>query len=113
MDGARDAGGLEQWPSPKELVLYGLAGCTGMDVAVMLERRKVEFSDFTVSVEAEQTKAHPRVFKKIHISYRMKAPADARERIIRAIELSEGRFCGVSAILAKSAKITWDLELLD
>jgi len=113
MDGARDVGGLGVWPSPKQLVLHGLAGCTGMDVVFMLEKQKIPFSDFSVHVKARQNNSHPRVFKEIRITYRIRAHEDFKPKIVRAIELSEGRFCGVSAMLAKTAKITWELELLD
>jgi len=111
MDAKADFGGLGEAPSPKEIVLHGLAGCTGMDVAAMLEKRGVRFSDFSVEVEAEQTEAHPKVFKRIRITYRMKAPEASRTAIERAIELSSTRFCGVSAMLGKTARISWELVL--
>jgi putative redox protein len=112
MDAKAESGGRAAAPTPKELVLHGLAGCTGMDVAAMLEKRGVPFADFAIEVEAEQTKIHPVVFKDIRITYRMRAPEERRAEIERSIELSETRFCGVSAMLGKTAKIAWALELL-
>ena len=111
MDAKADSGGRGEAPTPKEIVLHGLAGCTGMDVAAMLEKRGVRFSDFSVEVEAEQTEAHPKVFKSIRITYRLRAREEDRAGIARAIELSETRFCGVSAMLGKTARITWELAL--
>lgn len=111
MDAAPEADGLGEAPTPKQMVLYGLAGCTGLDVAVMLERQKVAFADFEIEVEAEQTGSHPKVFKEIRIIYRLAAAPADRPKIERAIELSEERFCGVSAMLRKSAEITWELDL--
>jgi putative redox protein len=111
MDAKKESGGRGESPTPKEIVLHGLAGCTGMDVAAMLEKRGVPFSDLSIDVEAEQNQLHPVVFKEIKITYRMKAPAERRADIERAIELSETRFCGVSAMLGKTAKIVWELVL--
>ena len=112
MDGRPEAGGRGEALSPKEMVLQGLAGCTGMDVVSMLGKKKVAFENFSIDVEAEQTSAHPKVFKKIKITYRMTADPSDRPVIERMIGLSEGGFCGVSAMLAKTAEISWELELV-
>ncbi len=61
---------------PKALLLAGLAGCSGIDVVDILEKMKVDFSDFTIDVETEQTDEHPKVFKEILITYRMKTDAE-------------------------------------
>jgi putative redox protein len=111
MDAKAEAGGRGEAPTPKEMVLHGLAGCTGMDVAAMLQKRGVEFSDFAVEVEAAQTEPHPKVFASIRITYRMRALEENRAAIERAIELSETRYCGVSAMLGKTAQISWELRL--
>ena len=111
MDAKPESGGKGEAPTPKEVVLHGLAGCTGMDVAAMLEKRRVHFSDFSVEVDAVQTEAHPKVFERIRITYRMRAPEESRAAIERSIELSETRYCGVSAMLGKTAQISWELVL--
>ena len=111
MDASREADGLGEAPSPKQLVLYGLAGCTGLDVAVMLERQKIGFEDLEVEVDADLTGSNPKVFKRIRITYRLAADPAARPKVERAIELSEERFCGVSAMLRNTAEITWELDL--
>jgi len=111
MDAKPESGGQGEAPTPKEIVLHGLAGCTGMDVAAMLEKRGIRFTDFSVEVEAVQTEAHPKVFESIRITYRMKATEESRTAIERAIELSSTRYCGVSAMLGKTARISWELAL--
>jgi putative redox protein len=111
MDAVPAAGGLGQAPTPKEMVLQGLAGCTGLDVAAILGKKRVRFEGLEVDAEAEQTTSHPKVFKSIKITYRIKADPADRQAIERAIELSEKQFCGVSAMLRKSAAISWDLVL--
>ncbi len=97
-------------PTPKELVLHGLAGCTGLDVAAMLERQRVPFSGLAVEAEAEQTNAHPKVFKTIRVVYRIRARAEDRPKVERAIELSQEQFCGVSAMLRLGATLEHRLE---
>ena len=57
--------------SPKALLLSGLAGCTGIDIVEVLEKMRVPFADLVIEVEAEQTDTHPRVFRDIHINYRI------------------------------------------
>lgn len=111
MDASTEAEGLGEAPTPKQLVLYGLAGCTGLDVASMLERQHIAFQDFEVEVEAELTSSHPKVFRQLRITYRLAADAAHRAKVERAIQLSEERFCGVSAMLRKTAEITWELDL--
>ena len=111
MDATSDLGGLGEGPSPKELVLHSLAGCTGLDVVAILTKKKVPFGDFSIDVEAEQTNTYPKMFKAVNVIYRIEANPDDRSQIERAIVLSKGQFCGVSAMLAKSAKLSWDLQV--
>jgi len=111
MDAKPAAGGKGEAPTPKEMVLQGLAGCTGLDVAAILAKKGVRFEEFEVRAEAEQNQTHPVVFKRIKITYHLKADPADREHVLRAIELSEKQFCGVSAMLRKTAEVTWELEL--
>jgi putative redox protein len=105
MDAALDSGGKGEAPTPKQLVLHGLAGCTGMDVATILAKKGVTYESFSIDVEAEQTTVHPKVFKQIKVTYRFVANPSDRPAIERAVELSRGTFCGVSAMLEKTAEI--------
>lgn len=109
MDAAESAGGKGEAPTPKQMVLHGLAGCTGMDVAAILGKRKVPYEHFSIDVEAEQTEYHPKVFKSVKLTYRFVANPDDRKKIERAIALSKESFCGVSAMLEKTAKIESEL----
>jgi putative redox protein len=110
MDAKVEVGGRGVAPPPKTLVLYGLAGCTGLDVAAMLEKQQVPFSGLAVEAEAEETNAHPRVFKTIRVVYRIRARTEDRPKVERAIELSQTRFCGVSAMLRQGATLEHRLE---
>jgi len=111
VDAGTQAGGLGEGHNPKALVLQGLASCSGMDVATMLERQQVPFSDLTIEVEAEQTGRNPKVFKTIHMTYRIRTAPEFESKVRRAIALSHDKFCGVSAMLVKTAAISHELVL--
>lgn len=111
MDAREEAGGRGVAHSPKQMVLHGLAGCTGMDVAAILKRKKVSYDAFEIGVEAELTRVHPKVFKKIQLAFRFVADPQDRPTIERAIVLSKGQFCGVSSMLSKTAEIGWELHI--
>src|ERR1700709_2725911 len=91
--------------SPKSLLLSGLAGCSGIDVVDILEKMRVEFSDFSIDVETEQTEEHPKVFKDITITYKMKTAPENEDKLRKAAELSLEKYCGVSAMLKKNSPI--------
>lgn len=97
---------------PKALLLSGLAGCSGIDVVDILTKMRVEFSDFTIEVETEQTDEHPKVFKDIVIYYKIRTDAANEDKVRKAIDLSLEKYCGVSAMLKKNSAISYKLEIL-
>jgi len=111
MDAGSEADGIGEAPTPKQTVLHALAGCTGMFVAAILAKKKVAFDAFTIEVEADETAYHPKTFREIHLTFRFVADPGDRPKIERAIELSNENFCGVTAMLEKSAKIESTLEI--
>ena len=106
LDGSRKTGF-----NPKALLLSGLAACSGIDVVDILEKMRVKISDFVIDVETDQTEDHPRIFKDIHILYKMKTALENEEKVIKAIDLSLEKYCGVSAMLSKNSKIIYKLEI--
>lgn len=106
LDGARVNGF-----GPKALLLSGLAGCSGIDVVDILEKMRVEFSDFEIEVEADQTDEHPKVYKDILILYKLRTEAANEEKVRKAIELSLSKYCGVAAMLRKNSTINYKLEI--
>jgi putative redox protein len=111
MDGSQEVGGLGIAPTPKSLLLYGLAGCTGLDIVTILQKKKVEYDSFEIDIKAEQTNTHPKTFKTIEIIFKFSGKEEDRQTIEKAIKLSEKQFCGVTAMLSKSAEISWTLEI--
>jgi len=96
---------------PKATLLSALAACSGIDIVEILEKMRVKFSDFEIETEADQTEQHPRVFKDIHITYKIKTAKSNEEKVKKAIQLSLDKYCGVSAMLKKNSPIHYKLKL--
>ena len=96
-------GNRKEGPNPKALLLSAIAACSGIDVVDILAKMRVSFSDLTIDVETEQTTEHPRVFKDIRITYKLKTGEENEDKIKKAIDLSLEKYCGVSAMLKKNS----------
>ncbi len=106
MDGSPDFGGSSAGPSPKELVLIALAGCTANDVIPILRKKKAPVDNLEIKVTATERDEHPKIFTDIHIEYIVYGDGVNPHDVERAIELSTTKYCSVSAILGASAKLT-------
>ena len=107
VDGDHSAGN-----SPMELVLIGLCGCTGYDVVSILHKKREPFTSLEVSAEAERATDPPRVYTQIKLLYRVGGKV-SHKAVEDAVRLSKEKYCSVSAMLAKTAKITAEIEYLD
>lgn len=106
MDGSTEFGGSNAGPRPKELVLIALGGCTGSDVASILQKKRVPVRDFRIELTAQTAEEHPQVYTEIHVEYVLVGNGVDPEAVERAIELSTTKYCSVSAMLKQSVKIT-------
>lgn len=113
MDGAPEAGGRNLAPRPMELVLAGTGGCTAFDVVLILKRGRQEVSGCQVSLKAERADTEPKVFTHIHFHYTVSGKGLKPEAVERAIKLSAEKYCSASAMLAKTAEITHDWEIIE
>lgn len=109
MDSTPEHGGKNTGPRPKPLMMVALAGCTGMDVAAILKKMKVEMDDFSVEVEGDITEEHPKRFQGMKVLYRFKGKEMDRKLVEKAVHLSNTRYCGVSANYRKAFKITYEI----
>jgi len=109
IDAAEQFGGRGLGPKPKGLLLSSLAGCTGMDVVSILGKMRMPFDSFAVDVTGELTDEHPKVYHKIHITYRFTGAELDAKKIEKAVRLSQETYCGVTAMLGKTAEITYDI----
>jgi putative redox protein len=107
VDGDKTAGN-----SPMELVLIGLCGCTGYDVVSILQKKREPFSSLEVRAQAERAKEPPSVYTQIKLIYRVGGKV-SRKAVEDAVRLSKEKYCSVSAMLAKTAKITTEIEYVD
>lgn len=110
-DASEEVGGNNLGPSPKQLLLAGLIGCTGIDIMSMLNKMKVSLDDLKIDVEADHTEEHPKVYENIHLTYRFIGKDIPRDKIERAVSLSQEKYCGVSAMLKKATPITYDIVI--
>jgi putative redox protein len=108
-DAKPEAGGMNTGPRPKPLLMASLAGCTGMDVVSILKKMKVEVDSFNMRVEGTLTEEHPKEFTAMHIIYEFSGIDLPVDKIKRAIELSQEKYCGVSATLKKAIPITYEI----
>ncbi len=107
VDGEKQGGN-----SPMELVLIGLCGCTGYDVASILRKKREPFTSLEVRAQAERATSPPTVYTEIKLTYRLGGQV-SRKAVEDAVRLSEEKYCSVAAMLQKTAKITYKIEYLE
>jgi putative redox protein len=100
-----EVGGDNDGFRPMELMALSLAGCTGMDVISILQKKRQEVTGFEVQVHADQASSHPYVFTKIVVEYRIQGQGVDPAAVERAIELSKDRYCPAQAMLDKAVTI--------
>ncbi|MBE0650405.1 MAG: OsmC family protein [Bacteroidales bacterium] len=113
LDADEKVGGRNLGPRPKPLTLVSLGGCTGMDVISILGKMRVELDFFDVEVEGELSDEHPKYFHSIHIKYIFKGKDLPMDKLEKAVTLSQERYCGVSEMLRKAAKLSHEIVILD
>jgi putative redox protein len=113
IDGAPEIGGHNLGVRPMEMVLIGLGGCTAMDVLSILKKQRQQVTGFTIELEAQRREEPPKVFTEIHLRYIIKGHDLKDIHVKRAVELSAEKYCSVSAMLEKTAKITHDYEIIE
>ncbi len=111
IDADERVGGEDRGPRPKPLTLVSLGGCTGMDVISILGKMRVQPEAFDVKVSGELTDEHPKYFHKIHIVYSFKGKNLPMDKLEKAINLSQDRYCGVTAMLNKVAEMTYEIVI--
>lgn len=97
---------------PMQFLLVGLAGCTGVDIVSILEKKKVEIVDFKIEVEALRAETFPMIWTDIRVMYLLWGERIKRRDVEQAIKLSEEKYCSVSIMLAKSARIESKYRIL-
>ncbi|WP_339781962.1 OsmC family protein [uncultured Thalassospira sp.] len=110
MDGDRENG---FGPSPMEMLLLGVGGCSSIDVVHILQKSRENVIDVETDITAERAETDPKVFTKIHLHFKVRGENLNEAKIERAVHLSAEKYCSASIMLAKAAEITHSWELLD
>lgn len=113
LDSKRDVGGFESAPSPMELLAVSLMGCTAMDVISILKKMREEVIDFKIFFEGKRAEEHPKVFTEIKLIYQFKGKNLKYENVKKAVELSQEKYCSVSHMLKKAAKVEYEIEIIE
>ena len=96
IDAKPETGGEGQGVRPMELLLMGLGGCTGIDVAMILERMRIQLDRLEMQVDGERADADPKKYTRFTITYFIDAPAAPLDKVMRAIRLSQDKYCSVA-----------------
>jgi len=113
MDGASSTEGESGGLRPKALMLSSLAGCTGMDIVSLLKKMRAEVADFKIEVTGELTEAHPKYYHKVNLVYKFYGTNFKKDKIEKAIKLSEERYCGVLEMFRQFAKVTKEIKYIE
>lgn len=112
MDGAPEAGGRNLGPRPMELLLAGTGGCAAFDVVLILKKGRHDIRGCEATLSATRAESDPKVFTRIHFHFTVSGHNLKSEAVARAIELSKSKYCSASSMLAKTAEITHDFEII-
>ncbi len=97
--------------SPKQLLLAGICGCTGMDIVSLLKKYKQPLEGFEMEIEAPLTEGtYPVIFQHINLTFKLKGAMDPA-KIAEAVNLSQTKYCAVSAMVSKAVPISYAVEL--
>ena len=96
-----------------DLLPLSLIGCSSYDVVAILEKQRQQVRDLAVSAESTRDPDPPWIFRKIHVHYKVSGHSLEREKVAKAIELAEEKYCGVFATLRNAVEITSDFELIE
>jgi putative redox protein len=113
MDGAPEGGGRNLAPRPMETVLAGTGGCTAYDVIVILKKSGQDVTGCEVRLEAERASTDPKVFTRIHTRFLIRGRGLKRNVVEQAVRLSHEKYCSATAMLARTAEISREIEIID
>ncbi|HRV64464.1 MAG TPA: OsmC family protein [Albidovulum sp.] len=105
--------GPKPGPSPMELLLIGTGGCAAYDVVSILEKGRERIEDVAVELDAERAETEPKVFTRIHMHFVVKGRGIDPKKVERAINLSVEKYCSASAMMAATARMSHDFEVID
>jgi putative redox protein len=112
MDGSPEYGGRNLAPRPMELLLVGAGGCTAFDVVLILQRSKQTVTSCLVEMQSERAEIDPKVFTKINLHFKVGGENLDPSKVEKAIKLSHDKYCSATAMLGKTAAVSYSFEIL-
>jgi putative redox protein len=109
VDGAPEAGGRNLGMRPMEMVLAGTAACSAFDVVWILRKARQPITDCVVEAEADRATEDPKVFTRVHFVYRIAGSGLDPRQVERAVKLSKDKYCSATAMVAKTAQVTYEI----
>ena len=113
LDDRFESGGTDLGARPKPLMLVALAGCNGMNVISVLKKMRVEVVALSIKVKGELTDTDPKMYKKVFLDFQFTGKNLDREKLHKAILLSEEKYCGVSAMFKSFAELIIDFTVTE
>lgn len=113
MDARADGSVGDKGPSPKEVLLASICACSGMDVASILKKMRLDIKSCYVNAETDTRANHPTIFTEVRVKYLVTSPDAKPDQVIKAVTLSMTKYCGVSAMVAPTSPITYEIFLND
>ncbi len=113
LDSDSAVGGQNSGLRPMELLAIGLGGCSGMDVASILRKKKEKLSGLEINVEGKKAEDHPQKYTDMHIEFIVKGRNLSEEAVKKAIQLSMDKYCSVKATLEGTAAISFDYKIIE
>ena len=113
IDLGKEQGGDDAGPRPKKLLLISAAGCSGLDIVEIARKMRIDLKKFEIRIDAEMTEEHPKHYQSMHIVYEFAGTNLEIEKLNKAVDLSQERYCGVSHMYRKMMTITHEISILD
>jgi putative redox protein len=113
LDAAEHNGGQNSGPQPMEMLLVALAGCSGMDILTILRKKRQDISGYELRIHGMRAEEHPKVYLDITLEHIFSGHNIRPEAVERAIELTEERYCGASAMFGKTATIRHTFSIIE
>jgi len=111
IDAMEEVGGQNRGPRPKPFMLLALAGCTSMDVISILKKMRVELDDYSAEVIANHTEDHPKHYDEMTVVYKFWGKDLPKDKLEKAVNLSEERYCGVSHVYKQYVKMNYEIQI--
>ena len=105
IDAGEENGGKGEGYRPKALMLSGLAGCSGLDVASLIKKMKLKVDDFKIEIDANLTEEHPKFYDKVSMDFHFHGNELNEKKLQRAVDLSIEKYCGVMEMFRQFAEL--------